>query len=133
MKTQIILKELEFKATRSSGAGGQHVNKVSSKVMVRLNIKNSKGLTHQEKDKIGLKLSSRISKEGFLQIGCDTSRNQHRNKNLGIQRLLEILRTALISDAVRIATKPSRSSVSKRLDNKKKHAQKKNNRRNLDF
>lgn len=133
MKTNLILKELEFKATRSSGAGGQHVNKVSTKIIVRFHIDDSEGLTLEEKGRLHIKLASRVSKEGYLQIGCDASRNQYRNKNLGIQRLLEILRGALVKEKVRKPTKPSRASIRKRLDSKKKQSQKKDNRRSPDL
>ncbi|MFL1894673.1 alternative ribosome rescue aminoacyl-tRNA hydrolase ArfB [Aquimarina sp. 2-A2] len=133
MKTDVLLKELEFKATRSSGAGGQHVNKVSTKIVVRLHIDNSQGFTLEEKQRLRSKLASRISNEGYLQLSCDASRNQHRNKNLAIQRLLEMLKASLVREKVRKSTKPSRASIQKRLDSKKKQSQRKENRRNPDF
>ncbi len=129
MNTSKIISELKFKAVRSSGAGGQHVNKVSSKVELSFDITTSEGLTNDEKLLLTQKLSSRLTKSGILVIQCGDSRSQHKNKELVIQRLLDILKTNLHIPKKRIATKPSKTSIAKRLENKKKLAQKKSNRK----
>ncbi len=129
MNTSVIISELKFKAIRSSGAGGQHVNKVSSKVELSFDIMASLGLTDDEKLLLIQKLSSRLSKSGILLIQCGESRSQHRNKELAIKRLLDTLKTNLHIPKKRIATKPSKNSVKKRLDGKQKQATKKINRK----
>jgi ribosome-associated protein len=126
---ETILKELNFKAIRSSGAGGQHVNKVSSKIELTFDVLNSQTLSLQQKETLQNKLSNRINKEGVLLLFCDESRSQHKNKELAIKRFLELIATALVRQKLRRATKPSRSSVLKKADNKKKNAAKKSLRK----
>lgn len=120
-----LLRELQFKAIRSSGAGGQHVNKVSSKIELSFNLNNSNALKESEKQRLFLKLSNRLTKENMLILQCDESRSQHKNKELVIKRFLEVIENALKVSKKRRATKPSKSSIEKRLKNKKKAAQKK--------
>ncbi len=96
MKTTILIKELSFKAVRSSGAGGQHVNKVSSKVELTFDVENSEGLSIEEKELLKLKLSSKLSNENVLIISCDESRSQHKNKELVIEQFLELIKKSLI-------------------------------------
>lgn len=129
MDKETILKELNFKAIRSSGAGGQHVNKVSSKIELTFDVLNSQTLSLQQKETLQNKLSNRINKEGVLLLFCDESRSQHKNKELAIKRFLELIATALVRQKLRRATKPSRSSVLKKADNKKKNAAKKSLRK----
>lgn len=128
MDSGLILSELQFKAIRSSGPGGQHANKVSSKVEVAFDIGNSKGLSPQEKYRLSLKLSSKLSKNGILLLQCDESRSQHTNKSIVIKRLLSLLEKALVVPKKRKKSKPSRSSIEKRLQSKKRAALKKVNR-----
>jgi len=120
-----ISQELQFKAVRSSGAGGQHVNKVSTKIELSFPIDSSTALTDEEKERIASKLKHRLSKENVLLLQCDESRSQHKNKALVIQRFLDLLEDSLKVPKKRKATKPSKASVEKRLQNKKKAAQKK--------
>jgi len=129
VNTSKIVKELKFKAVRSSGAGGQHVNKVSSKIEVIFDINASEGLTIEEKNRLHQKLSSKLTKTGDLLLQCGDTRSQHRNKELVIKRLLDILTSNLQIPKKRIATKPSKKSVKKRLDDKQKLSLKKTNRR----
>ncbi len=129
MNTSKIIKELEFKAIRSSGSGGQHVNKVSSKVEVIFDINTSEGLTDEEKLLLNQKLSSRLTKTGVLRIQCSDSRSQHRNKELVIQRLLDILTAGLQTPKKRKATKPSKAAIRKRLESKQRLSMKKTNRK----
>ncbi|WP_106790944.1 alternative ribosome rescue aminoacyl-tRNA hydrolase ArfB [Aquimarina sp. Aq78] len=129
MNTSVIINELKFKAIRSSGSGGQHVNKVSSKIELTLDIITSTGFTDDEKLRLNQKLSSRLTKSGVLVLQCDDSRSQHRNKELAIKRLLDILKTNLHIPKKRKRTKPSKAAIKKRLDNKQKHSLKKANRK----
>lgn len=128
MNKELILKELQFKAVRSGGAGGQHVNKVSSKVELTFAIENSEALTPNEKERLISKLGSRLTKENVLMLSVDESRSQHKNKVLVLQKLFELLEKALIVRKKRLKTKPSKSAIEKRLQSKKKAALKKANR-----
>ena len=123
-----ILKELKFKAVRSGGAGGQHVNKVSTKIELFFDVNTSNALSEKEKERLLLKLGHRLTKENILLLQCDESRSQHKNKDLAIKRFLEVIDNALKIPKKRRKTKPSRSSIEKRLRSKKKAAQKKVNR-----
>ncbi|MBW1295253.1 alternative ribosome rescue aminoacyl-tRNA hydrolase ArfB [Aquimarina litoralis] len=129
MNTSVLLSELKFKAVRSSGAGGQHVNKVSTKVELSFHIQDSKGITIDEKLKIYNKLASRITKSGQLILQCGDTRSQHKNKELVISRFLDILKASLYTPKSRKSSKPTKASVRKRLENKKMHSLKKSNRK----
>lgn len=128
MNKETIIQELQFKAVRSSGAGGQHVNKVSTKIELVFDVPSSKALSDVEKDKIFLKISNRLTKDNILLLQCDESRSQHKNKDLAIKRFLELIVNALKVPKKRRKTKPSKSSIEKRLKSKKKAAEKKVNR-----
>jgi len=123
-----IIQELNFQAIRSSGAGGQHVNKVSSKVVLNFDMDASQGLTTKEKERIVQKLENRLSKENLLLLQCDESRSQHKNKALVIKRFFKLLKEALQVPKKRKKTKPTRASTEKRLRSKRKAALKKMNR-----
>ncbi len=133
LKTQNLITELQFKAIRSSGAGGQHVNKVSSKIELSFDILNSQYLSVHEKETLQNKLANRINKEGVLLLFCDKSRSQHKNKELAIKRFIDLLTIALKKQKIRRATKPSRASVLKKAVNKKKNAAKKALRKKPDL
>ena len=120
-----IYKELLFKAVRSSGAGGQHVNKVSSKVELSFNIGSSEGLSEKEKQLLLKNLSNRINKEGILKIYSSESRSQHTNKNKVVKRLFKMIEKGLIVSKMRKPIKMSSAQKIKRLDNKTKQAIKK--------
>ncbi|WP_299126001.1 alternative ribosome rescue aminoacyl-tRNA hydrolase ArfB [uncultured Tenacibaculum sp.] len=120
-----LLKELNFKAIRSSGAGGQHVNKVSSKIELTFDLENSKFLSSEEKQLLVKNLSNRLTKEHTLVLFCDETRSQHANKELAIKRFLDIIKQGLKKPKIRKATKPSRSSILKKAENKKQHSLKK--------
>ncbi|HCO84163.1 ribosome-associated protein [Arenibacter algicola] len=128
MNREGIIQELKFKAVRSSGAGGQHVNKVSSKVELTFDLENSMALTDLEKNRLLKKLSSKLSKENILLLQCEETRSQHKNKELVIKKLLETLEANLVVPKRRRKTKPTRSAIEKRLKSKKKAALKKLNR-----
>ena len=129
MNKEAIYKELQFKAVRSSGAGGQHVNKVSSKVELSFDLVNSTGISDQEKELLMKNLSTRLTKDGVLQLSSGESRSQHSNKDKVVKRLFEVLQNGLIVPKKRKPTKMSRAQKAKRLDNKQKHSAKKNLRK----
>jgi len=122
---QKLIKELSFKAIRSSGAGGQHVNKVSSKIELTFDIDSSKTLTEKQKVLLIKNLSSRLTKNKILILYCDESRSQHKNKEIVIERFLEIIKNGVIIPKKRKPTKTTKSAIRKRLEKKKKQAFKK--------
>ena len=121
--------ELTFKTSRSSGSGGQTVNKVETSVTVMWKAGDSSVFSEIEKERIALKLQNRISGEGFLQLTVSESRTQLQNKKIAIERIQEIVNKVLIVPKKRIATKPSRGQKEKRLESKKKISEKKENRK----
>ncbi len=129
MDSEKLLKEISFKAVRSSGPGGQHVNKTSSKAVISFTITDSQIFSPSEKQRLLEKLKSRISQDGSLTITCSESRSQHRNKALAIARLFSLLEKSLRVAKSRKKSRPSRNAVEKRLVSKKKHALKKANRK----
>lgn len=122
-------KELSYKTSRSSGAGGQNVNKVETSVTVLWNVAESEFFNDDEKVLIQSKLRNRINAEGFLFLTVSESRTQLMNKNKATEKILEIVNKSLIIPKKRIATKPSKAQKQKRLDTKKKLSDKKENRR----
>lgn len=129
-----IATEFVFKTARSSGAGGQNVNKVESKVTLLWDVAGSAYITPAQKDLLLERLKNRISKDGLLQIESSEDRSQLRNKELAIKRFFGLLETSLVVNKKRVATKIPKSKVIERLDRKKKHSQKKSfrGRINLD-
>lgn len=134
MDTFEIIKELNFKAIRSSGAGGQHVNKTSSKIELTFDLENSRALLEKEKELLKTKLTSKLTNENLLILFCEETRSQHRNKELAIKRFLDLIKTNLIRPKKRKKTKPSKGSIRKRLETKQKNSVKKalRKRPNLD-
>ena len=122
-------KELSFQATRSSGAGGQHVNKVSTRVELRFNIPGSELLSEQQKDILLRKLSGKLTKEGELIISSEETRSQKRNKEDCIRKFYEMLAQALKPKKKRLRTKPTAGSRKRRLQNKQQQAEKKARRK----
>ena len=115
--------EFVFKTSRSSGKGGQNVNKVSSKVELDFDVWASKLLTGEQKFRIAHKLFHRINKEGILQIIAQSERSQLANKEIAVKKFHELLEKALIPDKKRLKTKPSRSAKEKRLTSKKRKSE----------
>jgi len=124
----VLDSELVYRTSRSGGAGGQHVNKVETKVELLFNVQGSAVLDQKQKDLISTKLKNRISSGGNLALSCDSKRSQVANKKEVTERFYEFLRRALKKKKRRIATKPSRASKARRLDAKKKLGQKKTER-----
>ena len=123
MDKSILEKELSFKTARSSGAGGQHVNKVSSKVILSFDLENSEGLNTREKRLLKKALSSRLTNDGIINLSCEESKSQYQNKGLVIKRFFSILKKGLIVPKRRIATKPTKASKRRNLDEKKHRGQ----------
>jgi ribosome-associated protein len=125
--------ELDVRVSRSSGAGGQHVNKTSSRVEIFWNIAGSRALTEEQRARLQSKLASRLTGEGSIRVVASDMRSQSRNRDLAEERLAEIVRRALIVQKKRRQTKPTRASKEARLDSKKRHSHKKRNRRDGSF
>ena len=125
MEWNTILKELTYRTSRSSGAGGQHVNKTETKVEVLFDVMASEGLSDEEKELIKTKLASRISDEGLLAVSSQKSRSQLDNKDNAIEKLNHLLVKALTPVAKRIRTKPDKGAIEERLAEKKMQAEKK--------
>lgn len=133
MNIEIISSELNFKAVRSSGAGGQNVNKVSSKIVLIFDVATSQGLNENEKLLLQNKLKTKISQENLLILTCDEDRSQFKNKKIIIKRFFEMLDKALTKPKVRKATKISKSANEKRIQEKKKAGEIKAGRKKLDY
>ena len=132
MDTDLLKSELTYKYVRSSGSGGQHVNKVSSKAELYFNLKDSQVFTQEEKQKLSEFLSNRLTKDGILILACDESRSQFRNKALVTQRFLELIEEGLKEEKERIKTKVPKAVKRKRLARKRKNSEKKANRKKPD-
>lgn len=129
MNLEVLMSELSFKAVRSSGPGGQHVNKTASKVEVTFNVETSAALSEVEKERLRSKLASRITSEGNIVLQCGETRSQHHNKTLVIERLVALLQQNLKVAKPRKKTKPSKGSTERRLKSKKEQAFKKSSRK----
>ncbi len=121
--------ELTYKTSRSSGAGGQNVNKVETAVTVLWDIPASAFFSDEEKDLIFRKLKNRISQQGILQLTSSEHRTQLLNKKQAVLRLREIVASALFLPKARKPTKPGKAKIEKRLEAKKRLSQKKDDRR----
>ena len=131
--TQVALQELVFKAVKSSGSGGQHVNKVATKIELSYHLKTSLALSEIQKKHLLKKLDKKISKEGVLILQCSESRSQYRNKTLVIKRFVALMQTSLFIPKKRIPTKKSKTVIRKRLKNKAHISDKKVNRRKINL
>ena len=133
METEKIVNELQFKAVRSSGAGGQNVNKVSSKVVLTFDLQQSQALTEEEKVVLENKLANRLTSEHLLILHCDEDRSQLKNKAIVIKRFLSIIRDGLFVPKERKATKIPKSAIRKRIKDKKSLSDIKQSRRKPAF
>jgi ribosome-associated protein len=115
--------EIYFRATRSGGPGGQHVNRRATRVEACWNVRLSAGLTDDEKERILEKLASRIDRGGVLRVVADDERSQHRNKELAKERLRDLVARALRVPKRRKKTRPPKSAVEKRLETKSRRGQ----------
>lgn len=129
MSSEKLISEIVLKAIKSSGSGGQNVNKVSTKIELHFDIVNSSKLTIDEKSLILKNLRARITKNNILVLQCDESRSQLKNKQMVKQRFLNLIQKALIVQKRRIPTKRPKSVKLKRLEIKKQTSQKKQYRK----
>ena len=133
MEIEKIISELNFKAVRSSGAGGQNVNKVSSKVVLSFDLNASQSLTEEEKLLLKTNLATRFTSEDILILNCDEDRSQLKNKDIVTKRFLELIKKGLYVPKVRKATKIPKSVIKKRIKDKKNISEIKQSRRKPDF
>ncbi len=121
----LLAGELLFTASRSSGPGGQNVNKVNSKVTLQFDVKNSQLLSPGEKLLIAEKLPSRLTRDGVLMVSSQDNRSQIQNKEAAILKFEKMLARAFEKKKPRKATKPSKSAAQRRINKKKQHSEKK--------
>jgi ribosome-associated protein len=133
MRNDIIVSELHFKAVRSSGPGGQNVNKVSSKVVLTFDLTNSNALNEEEKVLIATKLATKLTSENILILNCDEDRSQLKNKTIVTKRFLILIEKALLVPKKRKVTKVPRSVIEKRIKAKRNLSEIKQNRRKPNF
>jgi ribosome-associated protein len=133
VEKDIILSEIQYKAVRSSGSGGQNVNKVSSKIILSFELSNSKGLTDEEKEWLITKLDKKLTQENVLLLTCEEDRSQLKNKETARKKLFDLLEKTLVKPKIRKGTKIPKSVKEKRLKEKKTNAEIKNSRRKPDF
>ncbi len=133
MNFNLLLPELTFKAIRSSGSGGQHVNKVSSKIELHFFIEHSSFLSDEQKQLLLKSLKSRLTNDNELILQCDESRSQHKNKELVIKRFFELIKKGLTTPKKRKPTKIPKSFIRKRINDKRKHSERKASRKKPDL
>ena len=125
--------ELEIKATRSGGPGGQHVNVTSTRVEVRWNPGRSRALAPEEKERLAARLGGRLDGEGWLRVAASDTRSQRQNRELALARLTALVAKALIVPKKRKKTKPTAAAREERLKGKKRQSEKKRQRLNRDW
>jgi ribosome-associated protein len=133
VEIQTILSEVKYKAVRSSGAGGQNVNKVSSKVVLTFDLANSQGFSEEEKLLLESNLHNRLTSDLVLILNCDEDRSQIKNKEIVTKRFLDIIEKGLYVPKIRKATKIPKSVIRKRIKDKKRASEVKQNRRKPEF
>ncbi len=121
-------KEMEITFVRSSGPGGQNVNKTSTKAVVRWNVNGSAAFSDEEKTRINEQLGARLTKEGDLIVTCMKTRSQLQNRDMAVQTLRNLVARALEPEKERRPTKPTRASKERRLGAKERQAGKKRER-----
>ena len=133
MEIQILLSEVKYKAVRSSGAGGQNVNKVSSKVVLTFDLRNSLAFSEAEKLVLETNLQHRLTSDLILILNCDEDRSQLKNKEIVTKRFLDILKKGLYVPKERKPTKIPKSVIRKRIKDKKNISEIKQSRRKPNF
>ena len=125
--------ELVFRASRAGGAGGQHVNTSSTRIELLWDLTRSATVTDDERERLLSKLAARLDAEGFVRVVASARRSQQQNREEAEQRLAQLVRQALVVPKKRKKTKPGRAAKEKRLSEKRRHAERKQNRRQRDF
>ncbi len=133
MDITIPFHELNFSYARSRGPGGQNVNKTNSAAILRWNLPNTQAFSEEVKQRLMHKLSAQLTVEGDILIRSEEERDQDQNRSNCIRKLQALLKKALFVPKRRVATKPTRSSVRKRLDSKKQASEIKSSRKKIDY
>src|SRR5205085_7510096 len=121
--------ELQYRASRAGGPGGQHVNTSSTRIELLWDIENSRAVDDVQRDRIRTRLAARLDSDGMVRVVASDRRSQQQNKEAADERLASLVRHALHVPKKRRATKPTRAAKEKRLNEKKKHSDKKKQRR----
>lgn len=125
--------ELMFRASRAGGAGGQHVNTSSTRIELLWDLTRSASVTDDQRERLLSKLAARLDAEGFVRVVASARRSQKQNREEAERRLAQLVRQALVVPKTRKKTKPSRGAKERRLTDKKRRAERKQNRRQGDF
>jgi ribosome-associated protein len=125
--------ELSARASRAGGAGGQHVNTSSTRIEILWNVRTSAALDEETRARLLEKLATRIDGEGLIRVVASDRRSQRQNRESAEERLVELVRKALVIQKKRRPTKPSRASKEKRISEKKKRGETKAGRRKDSF
>ncbi|MDA3962954.1 MAG: alternative ribosome rescue aminoacyl-tRNA hydrolase ArfB [Planctomycetota bacterium] len=126
----VATRDLRYEQSLSGGAGGQHVNKTNSRVLLRVHLRALRGLDYAAQQRLRDLLGSRLVAGDDILLRCDETRSASRNRELVLERLQQVVAKAKIAPRKRRATRPTRGSVERRLEGKRQHAQKKTRRRN---
>lgn len=121
-KVAVLLTDLDFRYSTSSGPGGQHANRSATRATLLFDIKNASRLDAETRERLLNKLSSRLDKNGILQISVQDSRSQRKNRETAVARFQSLLADALYVPKKRRKTRPSQSAIAKRIANKKKQS-----------
>ena len=131
MNIQLLHKELKFRTSRSSGSGGQHVNKVATRVELIFDLTHSEVLTSEQKELLQKSLKNRLTKDGLLIISSQSSRSQLRNRKKTLEKFDQVITEGLIPEKERKEVKTLQSEPKKRLKQKRQHAEKKSARKKV--
>lgn len=126
---RIPVSELELRGITGGGPGGQHVNKSATRVELRWNLRASTALTEAQRARVAQKLGARLDADGTIRVVAGEYRSQLQNRRAAVERLASMLARALVVQAPRKATRPTRASVERRLDEKRKQSDRKRRRR----